>query len=190
MTNVSDEFRFAVALLEQGRATEALSLAESLITSKDERCQLDGYMCRGMIYEDGGTDLCVDLDRALDDYRRASLIAPNSMTFMSLARVSLKRRDFAETLRFLQISKEHEMTPEVLLGFAQYFEELVPMDASEAKSYFLRAALKGRFAGFFGYSRVSRKTGQPVRAGVMDALRLLVGPFIALAIGARARYQF
>jgi TPR repeat protein len=190
MKNVHADFRRAVQLLERGQADQALRLADSLTSSMDERHRLDGYMCRGMIFEEGGSDLCVDLDKALDSYRRASLIAPNSITFTSLARVSLKRRAYAESLRFLQIAADHELTPEVLLGFAQYSEESVPMDASKAKSYYLRAALKGRFSGFFGYSRMSRKMGQPVRAALVDALRIIAGPLIALAIGARARYQF
>jgi len=179
MKNVHADFKQAVQLLEHGQAHQALRLADSLTSSMDERHRLDGYMCRGMIFEEGGPDLCVDLDKALDSYRRASLIAPNSITFTSLARVSLKRRAYAESLRFLQIAADHELTPEVLLGFA-----------SKAKSYYLRAALKGRFSGFFGYSRMSRKMGQPVRAALVDALRIIAGPLIALAIGARARYQF
>lgn len=143
-----------------------------------------------MIYEDGGYDVPVDLSRSLDSYRRASLIAPGAVTFLNLARVSLKLKRYSEAYGFLDQSAAYEISPETVLGYGHYFEESEPMDAESAKRYFFKAAMQGRFAGFFGYSRVSRAVGQNLRALLMDCARILLGPFIALAIGARARYQF
>lgn len=189
MRKVHRNFRIGVHLLEKGQAVQALALAEELIRSDDEMDRLDGYSCRGMVFEDGGLDVAVDLDKSIDSYRRASLIAPNAVTFLHLARVTLKRKEFSQSLRFLEISAGYE-TPELLLGFAQWFEESDPPDYGMAKSYYAKAALRGRFVGFFGYSRVARVVGQPLRALAVDVLRILSGPFIALAIGARARFQF
>lgn len=42
----------------------------------------------------------------------------------------------------------------------------------------------------FGYSRVARAAGQPLRALGVDFARILSGPLIALGIGTRARFQF
>lgn len=190
MRRVHPDFRKGVRLLEQGQAGQALRLAEALIRSEDEMDRLDGYSCRGMVFEDGGLDVAIDLERSLDSYRRASLIVPCAVSFLHLARISLKQKDFAQSWRFLEISSGYEVTPEILLGYAQWFEESVPMDAEKAMFYYWKAALRGRFAGFFGYSRVARSAGQPLRALSMDVLRILTGPLIALAIGVRAQYQF
>jgi hypothetical protein len=190
MRKVHQNFRIGVRLLEKGQAAQALALAEELIRSEDEMDRVDGYSCRGMVFEDGGQDVAVDLDRSIDSYRRASLIAPNAVTFLYLARVTLKRKEFPQSLRFLEISAGYEETPEILLGFAQWFEESDPPDYGMAKSYYAKAALSGRFAGFFGYSRVARAAGQPLRALAVDIARILSGPLIALAIGTRARFQF
>jgi TPR repeat protein len=189
-SRVHPDFKKAVRLLDHGQAGQALVLAESMIRSEDASERLDGYVCRGFVYEDGGAEVAVDLDRSLDSFRRASLLAPNAFTFLHMARVCLKRRDPAQALRFLEISAEYEILPETLLGFAQWHEESDPMDLSLAKSYYVKAALKGRFAGFFGYSRVARVAGQPCRALWMDVLRIVCGPLIALAIGARAQFKF
>lgn len=177
-------------MLERGEAAQALALAEDLIRSEDEMDRLDGYTCRGMVFEDGGLDVTADLDKSLDSYRRASLIAPNAVSFLHMARVSLRRKEFSQALRYLEISAGYEVTPEILLGFAQWFEESDPVDSRMAKSYYVKAALRGRFAGFFGYSRVARAAGQPLRALAMDVVRILCGPLLALAIGTRARFQF
>lgn len=126
-------FRHAVTLLDTGRASEVLDAAEALVASSDEADRLDGYFCKGMAYEDGGVDLEPDLDRSLDNYRRASLIAPGAITFMSLARVSLKKKDHPAARRFLDISANYEVTPETLLGFGHYFEDHLPEGATLAK---------------------------------------------------------
>ena len=190
VSKVHPDFQRAVRLLERGQAGQALVLADSLIKSSDEMSRLDGYMSRGMVFEDGGVDVEIDLERSLDSYRRASLIVPDAVTFLNLARVSLKQRNFAVALKFLEISAEYEVLPETLLGFGAYYEAVVPMDGEAAKSHFMKAAMKWRFAGFFGYSRVARAMGQPVRAFLMDCLRIAAGPWIALAVGTRARFPF
>lgn len=190
MRKVHRDFKIGVRLLERGQAAKALALAEDLIRSEGELDRLDGYTCRGMVFEEGGVDVEVDLDRSLDSYRRASLIAPNAITFLHLARVCLRRKDFPQALRFLEMSAGYDVTPEILLGFAQWFEESDPGDSRKSKSFYLKAALRGRFSGFFGYSRVARAAGQPWRALAMDVARIVCGPFIALAIGKRARFSF
>lgn len=187
---VHPDFKQAIRLLEEGQARTALKLAERLVASATEMVRLDGHICRGIVYEDGGIDLEPDFGKAMDSYRRASLIAPCADTFIHLARMSMKMNNYPAALRFLTISEDHEQTPEVLLGFGLYHEAHIPEGASAAKSYFVKAALRGRFAGFFGYSRVARSIDQNFRALGMDCMRIVSGPFIALAIGVRARYQF
>jgi TPR repeat protein len=190
MRKVHQHFKDGVRLLDAGQAVQALALAEDLIKSEDEMDRLDGYTCRGFMFEDGGPGIAVDLDKALDSYRRASLLVPNAISFMHMARVCLKMRDFSQSMKFLDISAGYEITPDILLGFAQWYEECDPPDLQMAKSYYIQAAIRGRFAGFFGRSRVARAAGQPFRAMAMVVVRILCGPVIALAIGTRARSQF
>lgn len=190
MSRVSSDYRSAVRLLDEGEARKALQLAESLIASTDEGSRIEGYMCRGMIHEEGGDGVPVDLEKSMDSYRRVSLIAPGAIPFLNLARVSLKRKSFVEAFRFLNASASFEVSPETLLGYGHYFEECDSKEPEKAKEYFFKAAMRGRFAGFFGYARVARASGQHLRALLMDCTRIASGPLIALAIGSRARFQF
>ncbi len=190
MRKVHSDFKRAVRLLDQAEVAQALALGQQLIGSLEESDRLDGYLCLGFVYEDGGPGFAPDLDKALDSFRRASLIAPNAITFLNLARVSLKQKEHAAALRFLYLSADYEVMPETLLGFGHYFEAHLPSGSAKARAYYIKAAMRGRFAGFFGYSRVARASGQVVRAFLMDLLRIVFGPFIALAIGTRARFQF
>lgn len=190
MSHAKDQFKSAMDLLSEGNAREVLLWAESMIASEEESRRLDGLLCRGMVYEDGGVGVNVDLKAALDSYRRVSLIAPCSVAFANLARVCIKLTDFPRALHYLESAADYESTPEVALGFARFYEERLPADRPAAKRLYIKAAMKGRFAGFFGYSRIARSLGQSGRALAMDCMRVLLGPFIALLLGRRARYQF
>lgn len=190
MRQASEQFKSAMGLLSEGSARQALLLAEAMISSEDESERLDGYLCRGMVYEDGGAGVDMDLAVSLDSYRRVSLIAPCSIAFSNLARVSMKLGDFSRVLRYLESAAEFEVTPELILGFAKFYEECSPADGLTAKRLYIKAAFKGRFAGFFGYSRVARKMGQYGRALAVDCIRVMLGPLMALLLGKKAQYQF
>lgn len=58
---------------------------QQLAGSSDEDRRLDRYMCLGYVYEDRGADLEPDFDEALGSYRRASLMAPNGVTFINVS---------------------------------------------------------------------------------------------------------
>lgn len=91
---------------------------------------------------------------------------------------------------YLNEAARMEKSAEVLLGYAAFFHRGPGRDPRRAKSYYVRAALLGRFQGFFGYSKISRELGQLGRAALVDVVRILVGPFLALVLGARARGSF
>lgn len=190
MRRVHPDFRVATRLLGEREASQALAIAEALVASDDVEDRLDGYMCRAFVYEDGGKGVQIDLVRSMNDFRQASILSPGAITYLNLARIALKRKRFSESLKFLELSASYEVSPELMLGYGHYFEECEPMDAVRAKKYFFQAAGYGRFAGFFGYSRVARKAGQHFRALGMDCTRVSLGWLIALAIGARAQFKF
>lgn len=45
-----------------------MALAQQLAGSSDEDRRLDGFMCLGFVYEDGGVDLEPDFDKSLDSF--------------------------------------------------------------------------------------------------------------------------
>ena len=185
------EFEKATRLLDLGKVREALVIADAFLAKKDEGSRLSGYLCRAMAYEDGGDGIAQDFDKAIDNFRRASLIAPWSGAFVNLARVSMKRKDgYADARRFLDVALSYSLTPEVVLCLAHYYETKPDPELMFAKECYVKAAFLWRFAGFFGYSRVARQMGQWGRALCVDILRLILGPILALLIGAKAQYRF
>lgn len=180
-------------LLEEGHPQAALECAEELVSSDLEADRLSGYLSRGWIYEDGGPGLDVDLNRAFNNFLQVTLIAPDSVSYANLARVSMKmggERGFADGFKYLNLAADRECTPEVLLGYATYYREKPSPDLQKARDFYLRAALRGRFAGFFGFSRVSRELHQHVVALGADAVRIVLAPLLAVLIGSRTRNTF
>lgn len=185
------EYSKVVMLLDRGRAYDALLIADRLIHSGNEDSYLLGLLCRGMVYEDGGERVEQDFDKAMDNYRRVSLIAPCGLAFINLARVSMKRHGgYPDARRFLDVALTYGMTPELALCLAEYYETSPEPDLSYAKQCYVKAAFLWRFAGFFGYSRVARRMGQWGRALCVDVLRLVLGPILALLIGSKAQHRF
>lgn len=185
------EFEKATRLLDQGRAREALVIAENFLKKEDEGSQISGYLCRGMIYEDGGYGVEQDFYKAMDSYRRVSLAAPCGPAFINLARVSMKcPGGYPQARHFLDVALSYGLTSEVALCLAHYYETKPDPELAFAKECYVKAAFLWRFAGFFGYSRVARQMGQWGRALCVDILRLILGPILALLIGAKAQYRF
>lgn len=188
-----DLFSKAMRLLDDGYAKDALQIGNDLVSSEDEGDRLSGYLCRGLAYEDGGDDLQSDIEKSIYNYRQAALIAPDAISFCNLARASMKKgsgNGYQDALKFLQEAAEINVTPEVILGFAHYHRTKPDRDLDAAKKFYLRAASQGRFLGFFGYSELARELEQNFRALVVDCLRIILGPFIALLLGKRAQDRF
>lgn len=188
----SQRFRASLRALSKGQALDALSLANEFQASGDKADHVSAHICKGLIYEHGGEGLPADLDRAMQHYRQASLVLRDQTTFCDMARATMKKGPayFEEGLKYLQEARSIQDGPEVDLGFAEYYKSRPEPDYPLARRYFARAARAGRFMGFFGYAEVSRRMGQNARALMVDALRLVLGPFIALLIGSKATGRF
>ncbi|MGH8050612.1 MAG: hypothetical protein ACREPB_08150 [Arenimonas sp.] len=187
------KFRAAMKMLDCGDAAQALKIGKELLQSRDESHILAGHLCVGLIYETGGFDFTPDIETAVYHYRLAAAITPDPISFCYLARALMKRNeaDYLSAYKYLNFAKEIKETPQVMLGFAQYYRTRPKnSDLASAKKYYLRAALHGRFDGFFGYASVCRELKQNFRALFVDCARLLTGPFIALLIGSDARDRF
>lgn len=186
-------FGEAIRLLDDGHALAALEIAEKLVSSDDPQDKLSGYFCRGAIYEDGGADFSIDIDRAIYNYRQVALLSPDWVAFNNLARMYMKKGGsggFEEAKKYLDEAARIEISPEVLLGYALYYRKRPDSNVDMAKRFYLKAALRGRFYGLFGYSEVAREVGQPFRAIIADCARIFLGPFVVLLIGSKARNVF
>lgn len=150
-----------------------------------------GYFLKGLLYEYGAEGIPVDLAAATDCYRRASRLAHrDAFPFLGMARVLMKQgsENRADVLTLIQSASDANHTPEVDLAFARYFE--IENQISDAKKFYFVAAVKGRFAGYFGLASVLRKDGHRVQATAVDGLRLLAGPLLLVFLGKTARSSF
>lgn len=188
----AEKFGKAMRLLDAGLAQDALGIGKSLLSSKDESYKLAGHLCVGLVYEEGGDDLARDIDKAIFHYHHAVAAARDPISFSYLARAMMKKGACAypAAFRYLVEAKNLGEPPEVLLGLAQYHRTKPDKDMVLAKRYYLRAALQGRFAGFFGYSSTCRELRQERRALAMDVVRLMAGPFLAFLLGRSAQDRF
>ena len=182
-------YESAMEHLGRGETKDALRIADKMINSESERNRLSGYICRGLAYEQGG-DIEPDFDKAVFNYRKALCEFEDSVVYSYLARVMMKKKDFEQARRFLGEAEKIRPTAEVILGFANYYARKPVPDYLRARRFYVKAALHGRFAGFFGYSRMARLSGQEFRAFCMDCLRILVGPIVAILIGSKAQMTF
>jgi tetratricopeptide (TPR) repeat protein len=174
--------------IAEGKCSELLLLSEKLISSGDESAYPSGYMLKGMAYEIGGDGVNQDFEKAISCYRQAAYLQPDTLTYVSMARAMMKQGpdSYSSALKYLNEAKNSKYAPELDIAFGQCYESAPKPDYELAKTHYLRAAVRGRFHGFFGYSSVSRKMGQQGRALLADCVRVAVGPFLFLLLGKRA----
>lgn len=187
-----NDFASAMRALDGGNAEAALHIANGMIQAEDAKRKASGYRCRGLVYETGGVNFPRNLDEALFSFKQADAMFSSSVSMCHLARVYMKKGEIYYDIAFiyLESAENHDMIPEVLLGFAHYYQLAPQINIPRAKKFYLRAASMGSFAGFFGYSKLARAEGQYFRALLMDCLRIFTGPFIALFIRKRAQAIF
>mgnify|MGYP000865294768 CR=1 FL=1 len=183
----ADPYRIARESIRKGHAHELLELSGELVRSENSALHPSGYLMRGMAYEIGSEELDVDLERAAASYRKAVSLAPDTITYLFLARALMKMGGDQRlgALRYIQEAEAIRMEPEVSLAYARYYE-CARQDYRMARRHYRDAALAGRFPGFFGYAAMSRKLKQPGIALAVDALRILLGPVLFLLLGTRA----
>ena len=170
---------------------KVISLATTLIEA-GEPWAISGYLLRAGAYESMGDENSDFLTQAVQDYRRLAVLAPHHVTYQNLARslMRLGHESYPAALGFLDAARNLKETPEILLGFAEFYRTKHEPEYALAKKYYRMAAVRGRFQGFFGYAEVSRILGQNYRSLTADCLRLVVGPFLWLLLGSKARFRF
>ena len=168
-----------------------IALATQLVRA-GEPWMTSGYLLRGWADENLADASEKDLENAIADFRRLAILAPGTPSLLNLARTLMKQgpTHYPAAWAFLGEASAMDHTPEVDLGFAEYHLGAPSGDLRLAQQHFLRAAMAGRFKGFFGYARASRLAGQPGRALLADCLRVVLGPLLWLLLGEKAQYQF
>ncbi len=190
--NTAKMLKDAQEAFRAGKASDSLKALESMLREGESTNDAAGYLLKGLIYEFGGDGVSVDLLRAIDSYRVASNLIQNSdsVPFLYLARALMKQgpESYSSAFRYMQQASAARHTPEVDLAFASYYELTENLDA--ARRHYTKAAFNGRFAGFFGLSSVLRRNGKSIQAVVVDLCRILLGPFLFLLLGKKARASF
>ncbi len=173
------------------RYAEAASLATRLIEA-GEPWSISGYLYRATAYENGDSFLKMDIDKAIFDYLKLSIISPGRDVYIYLSNALMTRGggDFDRAYGYLKEAEKFGSSPGLSLAYARYYEESNRQDLNLAYKYFMAAARAGRFLGFFGAARILRKLEKPIKAFFWDMARYLLGPFIALLIGRKAQHRF
>jgi len=187
MTNYEAIRTKAQEALAACRFEEAFGAASELVEA-GEPWLIDGLFRRALALEswiDGPPDRLVS---AASDWRYLVEIAPSSISFRGLARVLMKLGQRDAAMANLIEAEAKGGTPEVMLGFAEFYRTASPPDLEKARMYFLRAALRGRMQGMRGYVEVSFALDNPFSAIAMTFIAVVATPFLSLFLGER-RYD-
>jgi hypothetical protein len=142
---------------------------------------VSGYFYRGRAYEVEGGD---SLAGAVGDFRQLVLLAPSLDSYLYLARALLATGGREEEVeKMLDAGGRFGHSSVLDLGWAEFYRKKATADLVVSRSYYLKAAVKGRFQGFFGFSETSRLLGQPVRAFLFDVVRVSSGWLISMLMG-------
>lgn len=189
MKDIEDIRNSAEDALAQGEYEAAVSAASVLIEA-GEPWLLDGLVRRAMALEnwlEGPPDRLLS---AVQDWKRLIEVAPAVVAYQGMARVLLKLGDRRSAYENLLEAERRGATPEILLGLAQYHRTSVPPDLETAKTYFMRAALRGRTQAIRGYAEVAYSLDQPFSAFAMTLFGVVATPFFMLALGERRHDGF
>lgn len=189
MKNLEDAREIAEKALADGEYEVAVKAASVLIEA-GEPWLLDGLVRRAMALENWAEGPPDRLAGAAEDWARMVEIAPAAVSYLGLARVLLKLGDRESAYNCLLEAESRGATPETLLGFAQYHRTSSPPDLRAAKTYFLRAALRGRTQGIRGYVEVAYELDQPYSGAAMTLVGIMLSPVLALALGERRHSSF
>lgn len=189
MTNIEAIKDVAEEALERGEFKTAVTAASALVDA-GEPWLLDGLVRRAMALENWADGPPDRLSKAANDWRKMVEIAPASISYRGLARVLLKLGDRDSAHINLLEAERRGATPEVFLGFAEYYRTASPPDLEQAKRYFLRAALRGRTQGMRGYVEVAYELDQPYSGAAMTLAGLVATPLLALVLGERRHAGF
>jgi TPR repeat protein len=193
MTSRRELFSHAMKLLDQGAAGQAFAIGEQLISSGDSAAIVSGFMCCGFALEQGGDSLPQDLDRALSYFMRAAVAVPHIEADLNIARVLIKRGNDADVQRarkYLDDASRDGKSARINLGYAELYRTHKLRNVELELAHLSKAALRGRFAGFFGLARSLRREDRPVLALIVDTARVIVGPAIGLLLRAKAHERF
>lgn len=167
-------------------------LHASQLVSAGDPWAVQGYFLRGMANEHWVAGPEDRLRSAVSDYRAAAILAPHANAYQNLARALMKMggSHYEEAYRYLLEGWKFEQTPELMLGFSNYFYTRPTPDLKQALTFSRRAAMRGRFRGFIVSAQICRSAGSPMQARLWDLARIVLSPVIWLAQGRRAMFQF
>lgn len=184
----AERFALAWSLSESGNKRQAIELGQQLVRNGYQ----PAHLLMGLIYEFGGDGINFDLSRAIEHYRMLVHAISSPIGYIHLARTLMKqgKESYPMALKYLQEANKYGSTPELDLAYANYYETAPTPNYEAAKQHYLKAALRGRFMGFFGYAAMSRKSGKWFTAFLADCTRIMLGPFLFMLLGKTAKKGF
>ena len=175
--------------LERLDFTTAVALADKLVDAGGPWL-IEGLSLRATANELWTAGPQDRLLAAAEDWRRIIALAPASVAYQRLARVLLKAKHYPAAFESLLEAGRRNPAPELYLGFAEYYRRKESPDLDAARSYYFRAAARGRTEGFRGYVEVSMESGRMFSAIFMVLAGLLATPLFALVLGERRHASF
>lgn len=169
----------------------SLKYLSYLLEGGRSACDASAYMLRGLIYEYGGEQVEVNFPLALSNYKNASALIRGEVSapHLYIARVLMKMKKIDEARSSLEAAKNICNSPEVELAYAYFYQNCI-RDVALCKSHYKRAAFRGRYAGFFGWSRLLKSEGKVVAAFFVDAVRIAMAPLLIALFGRSVMNSF
>src|SRR5690606_23209668 len=132
------------------------------------------------------------LELARSSYEEASTLAPSLPTFQALARVCIKLGParMHEARLALESAQMLGGSPEIDLGLGEMYRSLPKPDYVTAGRHFVKAALKGREAGFHCWINSLKCRERHLQAALVSIFFVLVRYPMRLFLGDRTRYIF
>jgi len=173
----------ALDALEQRRPQDALKALSSIVRNSPSA---PAHLLSGAIFEYGGPDVPIDLDRAISHYRCASHLIrnrdPRTLLYLARAHMKLGPARYAQALRYIREAGNVKHIPDVDLAFAKYYD-VAESNVALATRYFARAAMRGSIAGALGLSRALRRSGFTGQAFAVDVMRVVATPLVLMLRG-------
>lgn len=181
----------ALAAGNGGDYQRMISVAEQLIAMGQEG-DVTGLLLRARAFEGWIEGPADRLGRAVADYQRLTELGPCPPAFQNLARARMKQgpEHYPDAFLALMAGEKLGGSPEILLGFAWYYRTKPSPDFLFARSYYRRAAVRGRRAGIAGFMEVSIMLDHYGMAMLAGLAGLFAMPLMILVHGPRARFQF
>jgi TPR repeat protein len=168
------------AAYKEGKFDLALQLAEKL---SNENVPSSFFTC-GLILEKGWSSCGIDLDRALEFYRKLAVRWNDAEGYLGCVRIILAKNDFDQRDKAIQYCLTESMGRLSYLAYlllARIYEEMyMPPDYNLAKKYCIKSIFHGSAWALRKYALLLGRSGNVVGAFSMHIVATVCSPLIVV----------